>query len=58
VIPQSILDEFTKFNFLYEKSQKNILKNLFGETKDRIIIDNLSKELVQQELNIYITSRN
>jgi hypothetical protein len=47
VIPQSILDEFTKFNFLYEKSQKNILKNLFGETKDRIIIDNLSKELVQ-----------
>ena len=50
VAPQKILDEFSQFQFLFETSQKQLFKNLFGESKETIIIDTIHRHKVEEEL--------
>ena len=55
--PSKILEAFTQYNVLFEKNPKHIFKNLFGESKERIIIDNISPELVEIEIDEFVKAR-
>lgn len=57
VEPQSILEQFTQYQFLYERNTKQVFKNLFGESKEKIHINNLSREIIEQEIQEYVTAR-
>ena len=35
--PLRILEEFKKYDFLFEKGVSKIIKNLFGEGKDPVV---------------------
>ena len=55
--PSKILEAFTQYNVLFEKNPKHIFKNMFGESKERIIIDNISPELVDAEIDEFVKAR-
>lgn len=46
-----------QYNILFEKNTKLIFKNLFGESKERIIIDNISPEVVEAEIDEFVKAR-
>ena len=39
------MEKFMKYQFLFERTDKTLLKNVFGESKE-IIIEDLEKETV------------
>lgn len=46
-----ILEEFRKYSFLVEKSVNGVLKQLFGESKEKPMILMLEKEEIQMRLS-------
>lgn len=43
------MDQFQKYQFLFERSEKTLLKNIFGSAKE-IVIEDLDRDVVAQSL--------
>ena len=56
--PLRIQEDFQKFQFLFERSPKNIFKSLFGEQKEAVVVDNISILKVDEEIGQYVCARN
>lgn len=55
--PAAILEVFSNFHSIVERKNKDVLKQVFGELKERVIIDNINIDTVRQELEFLEKSR-
>ena len=55
--PLSILNQFKNYQFLLERSVKEVLKQLFPDGKEKIVIDLLEKEIIERGLKDYTTAK-
>ena len=51
--PEQILTKFSEFSFLVNRSIPQILKSVFGESKEEILIYNLNKQQIENKLKEY-----
>ena len=54
---QHVLTEFRKYQFLLEKSSKEVIRNLFGDPKEKILVEFLDKEAVSNSLKEIIEAK-
>jgi len=55
--PNNILKEFKKYQFLIERTSKDVLKSFFGDSKEKILVDNLDKESIRKSLQTFVQAK-
>ena len=55
--PNIILKDFKQYQFLIEKTPKEILKQFFGDSKEKILVDNLDRETIRKSLQTYVQAK-
>lgn len=55
--PNLILKEFRKYQFLIERTPKEVLKQFFGDSKEKILVDNLDRETIRKSLQAFVQAK-
>ena len=55
--PNSILKEFRNYQFLIERTSKDVIKQFFGDSKEKILVDNLDKENIRKSLQTFVQAK-
>lgn len=55
--PNNILREFKNYQFLIERTSKDVIKQFFGDTKEKILVDNLDKENIRKSLQTFVQAK-
>lgn len=57
VEPNKILKDFKNYQFLLERTPKEVIKQFFGDTKEKIIVDNLDRENIRKSLQTFVQAK-
>ena len=52
-MPIQILNNISQYNFLAERTVKNIFKKILGEIKENYLIDSIDLTTIKNELELY-----
>lgn len=55
--PNAIIREFRKYQFLIERTNKEVLRQFFGDSKEKILVDNLERESIRKSLQTFVQAK-
>lgn len=55
--PSNILKDFKNYQFLLERTPKEVIKQFFGDSKEKILVDNLDRETIRKSIHTFVQAK-